>query len=223
MRLPLLYLMLLIIGSCSQKDSEKELKPYFSESEIRDLNLIADFFQNEFCGTTDRTKFGNCLTNALPKLVDWEHKYLRKKISWRKQKKLYSKISDSTFNKIWGICKNWLHSEPEYEYESICFSYDKTFIAFVKSLEESNPSMEGYGEKLEAVGTFAQTVHIMEDLSRSPENTDLDNRAVQILLSIHFLTENDLMKRDEKAIRLEKQELRKRELEHGKKTVPNNG
>ena len=51
----------------------------------------------------------------------------------------------------------------------------------------------------------------MEDLYSNPENTDLDSRAVQILLSIHFLTENDNYKRDKKAIRLENRKLRKLE------------
>ncbi len=82
--------------------------------------------------------------------------------------------------------------------------------------------MKGYANKLEAVGAFTPLVRIMEDLFHSPENTDLDNRGVQILLSIHFLTENDAMKRDEKAIRLAKERIRKLEQQNEKKTVPNN-
>ncbi len=90
MKLPLLYFMLLIFGCCSGQDSEMDLEPYFSESEIEDLNLIADFFQTEFCGTTDRTKFGSCVKTAIPKLVDWEQKYLGKK-SIGKNRKSYTR------------------------------------------------------------------------------------------------------------------------------------
>ncbi|CAN0594786.1 unnamed protein product [Ectocarpus sp. 12 AP-2014] len=209
--------MILIFGICLGQKSEKGLKPYFSESEIKDLNLITDFFQTELCGNTDRTKFGSCIAESKKDLTDWKLNYLEKKVGWRKQKKLYSKISNSTFNKIWSLCKTWRTIEPKYEYKTICFSQNKYFIGFVKFLAESNSSMEGYGEKLETVGRFTPTDEILYNLHNFPDGTDLDNRGVQILLAIHFLTENDLAKRDIKAIRLEKRDIRKRERKQRRK------
>ncbi len=206
-----LYFMFLIFGTCLGQNSNINLKPYFSKSEITDLNRIADFFQKEFCGTSERAKFRNCINSTIPKLVDEDQKYLKKKISWRKQKKLYTKISDSTFTKIWRLSSSTITIvEPEYEYERIGFSYNKSFMEFVRYLEDSNPSMKGYANKLEAVGRFTPLVSIMDDLYHHPENTDLNNRGVQILLAIHFLTENDQGKRDKKALQLEKRNLRKR-------------
>lgn len=224
MKFLFLYLMLLISVTCLGQRSEVDLKSYFSETEIKDLNLIADFFQKEFCGTSDRTKFGSCIKMALPKLVNWEQKYLQKKISWRKQKKIYSIVSDSTFSKIWGFCKiTLLGVEPNYKYESICFSYNKTFIEFVRSLEESNDAIKGYADKLESIGSFTPLKLIMDSIYNPLEDTDLDNRGVQILLAIHFLTKNDEMKRDKKAIRLQNRSRRIFERKFDKKKRSDKG
>ncbi|MGX1927769.1 hypothetical protein [Flagellimonas sp. 2504JD4-2] len=223
MKFPLLYFMFLIFGTCFGQNSKVDLKTYFSESEIKDLNLITDFFQTEFCGTKDWTKFGSCITKALPKLNDWEYKYLGEKISWRKQKRLYSKISDSTFNKIWTISNStFLVSKPKYEYKSIVFSYNPIVIGFIKELGKSNKFLEYYAEKLEAIGGFTNINLITESLAEHPQEWDLKDRNIQIFLAIHYLTQNDMLKRDRKVGRLEKRHMRSLNKEQ-KKTVPNKG
>ena len=128
-------ILVLLLNFCLLTFGQKEradLNDFFSKSEIMDLNLIADFLQTELCGTKDGTKFGNCIESSLPNLSDWKQTYIQDKISWRKQKKLYSKISDSTFHKIWNLCKTWRTIEPKYEYKSICFSQNENFIRFLK-------------------------------------------------------------------------------------------
>nr|WP_299214417.1 hypothetical protein [uncultured Allomuricauda sp.] len=209
----LLNLYLLTFGQKEKTD----LKDFFSKSEIQDLNLIADFLQTELCGTADRTKFGYCIKSSLPKLSDWKQTYIQDKISWRKQKKLYSKISDSTFQKIWGLCKTWRTIEPKYEYKSICFSQNENFIQFLKKVGESNPYLEGYGKKLENVGSFDSGNFLVWNIIEHPQNWNLEDRNVQIILAIHFLTQNDQQKRDKKAIRLEKRDIRKMERKQRRK------
>lgn len=216
-RKAILFILLISFFLTFGQKERTDLGSYFSKSEIADLNLITDFFQKELCGTSDRTKFGSCITESKADLADWKQNYLERKISWRKQKKLYSKISDSTFNKIWGLCKTWRTIEPKYEYKSICFSQNKIFLEFVNSLEDSSPSMKGYGKKIGNVGRFTSVEEIMYNLHEFPKGTDLDNRGVQILLAIHFLTENDQAKRDKKVIRLEKRDIRKRERDYRRK------
>lgn len=221
MKFPLLYFMLLIFGTCLGQNSQTDLKNYFSESEIKDLNLITDFFQSEFCGTTDKAKFGNCITSSLPKLNDWEYKYLKKKISWRKQRKLYSKITDSTYNKIWAICNSTLLvSEPEYKYKMICFNYNQILIDFIKDLGKSNRFLEDYTQKLENIGGFSNINLITISIAEYPKEWDLNDRNVQIFLAIHYLTQNDMLKRDRKVERLDKRHIRELNKK-SKKTVPN--
>ncbi|WP_350287338.1 hypothetical protein [uncultured Croceitalea sp.] len=213
--------MFLTFGTCLGQNSQVDLKAYFSESEITDLNMITDFFQSEFCGTTDRAKFGNCINSSFPKLNDWEYKHLRKKISWRKQKRLYSKISDSTFNKIWWISKaTFLVSKPEHEHEIIVFSYNEIVIDWIRALGKSNKFLEYYAEKLKAVGGFTNINHISISLIENSEEWNLKDRNVQIFLAIHYLTQNDMLKRDRKVGRLEKRHIRELNRK-AKKTEPN--
>lgn len=205
-------ILVILLNSCLLTFAQKEqtdLSNFFTKSEIEDLNMITDFFQSELCGNVDKTKFGNCLVNSIPDLLDWEQNYLEKKISWRKQKKLYSKISNSTFQKIWNFCKVWRTIEPKYEYQEICFSHNKTFLEFVKTLEEGSPLIKAYSERLENVGTFPFWRYFLGNVNEYPERIDLEDRGIQILIAIHFLTLNDQAKRDKKAIRLENRDLRK--------------
>ena len=71
------------------------------------------------------------------------------------------------------------------------------------------------------VGRFTPTDEILYTLHNFPDGTDLDNRGVQILLAIHFLTENDQAKRDKKAIRLEKRDIRKMKRKQRRKNKKN--
>ncbi|WP_047414096.1 hypothetical protein [Cellulophaga sp. Hel_I_12] len=209
MKFKLLYILLFVFGTCLGQKTELDLKNYFSKTEIKDLNLITDFFQEQICGTKDRGKFVECITKSLPELVDLENNYVRQKINYRNQKKLYSKISDSTFNKIWAICKTWREVDPKYEYQSICFSQNKLFIDFAKELGKSNKYLEYYAEKLQNIGAFDDGIFLASNIQKAPSNWNLENRNIQIMIAIHYLTQNDMLKRDRKAARLEKKDLRK--------------
>ena len=206
-------ILLLICFSCfltySQKN-QSDLTTWFSDSEIADLNLIADFLQEEICRNSDRDQFANCITISLPDLLSLG--YIQENISWRKQQKLYAKISDSTFYKIWSFydTRYEMKPKPEYIYKSIGFSGNTTFIKFVKALAESNPGMEGYGKQLEGHGTFGFIGQQIFVMGHNPDKIDLNNRGVQFLLAIEILTANDREQRDKKVKRLEKRYLRKR-------------
>jgi len=198
-------LFLLTYGQKKQTD----LSDFFTMSEIEDLNLIADFFQSELCGSMERSKFGNCINSSLFDLADWSQYYLQDNISWRKQKRLYKQISDSTFSKIWSLCKTWRLQEPKYEYETICFSQKQNFSEFLLALGKSNPYLKSYAIRLVNIGDFESGNFLVWDIVRNPKNWDLEDRNVQIALAVHFLTQNDRQKRDKKALRLEKRDLRK--------------
>ncbi len=69
----LLMFLFSAISQCFGQSDELDLKNNFSESEIVDLNKIADFFQSELCGSTDRTEFGKCLIEYYPSRRTWNY------------------------------------------------------------------------------------------------------------------------------------------------------
>ncbi|WP_430965316.1 hypothetical protein [Spongiimicrobium sp. 2-473A-2-J] len=205
------------------QNSELNLNNYFSETEIADLNRMTDFFQSELCGKTDRIEFGECLMVSFPENRELFQYCVSGQISYRKQKKLYKTLNNSTFKKIWALCPSTiLITEPEYEYQSICFSGDTQFLAFIKALGEQNEYLKYYGQKLERIGGFDSGTFLSESIIGQSEKWNLDNRNVQIFLAIHYLTHNDLENRDKKAKRLEKRYNRDM-IKKIKKTAPNKG
>lgn len=217
-----LYFLFLIFGPCLGQSSEVDFKTYFNENEIKDLNAIADFFQSELCGTKESTEFGECIKNLVPDIIDLENNYIEKNISYRKQKKLYRKISKNTFQKIWALCKSWRSKKPKYEYESLCYSFNPEFKAFVLELGKTSGYLSRYGETLE-LGGLGNTNFIASNIIEFPQSMNIEDRGVQIVFAIHYLTQNDHLKRDKKAVRLENRDLRKLNRKAKKKTVPNNG
>lgn len=201
--------------SFAQK-SQTEIRQFFSQSEIDDLDLITDFFQQQLCGTNDRKLFGKCITSNISELADWDQEFLRKKISWRKQKKMYKSISDATFNKIWAICNStYFLSKPEYQSKSICFSGNAQLIEYFKDLGKTNIFIDNYAKVLEATGSFSGVNQISFNLAEHPQQWDLEDRNIQIFLAFNYLTQNDRLKRDKKIGRLENRH--ERELQRNKK------
>ncbi|MDC6367193.1 MULTISPECIES: hypothetical protein [Flavobacteriaceae] len=82
-------------------------------------------------------------------------------------------------------------------------------MGFLKKVGQSNPYLEGYAEKLENVGSFESGKFLVWNIIEYPQNWNLEDRNVQIVLAIHFLTQNDKQKRDKKALRLEKRDIKK--------------
>ncbi|MFS4492402.1 hypothetical protein [Maribacter sp. 2308TA10-17] len=218
MKFPLLYSMFLTFVTCLGQSSQTDLKPYFSESQIMDLNLIADFFQSELCGDKDHAKYGKCMKDLVPKITDLEDNFIEKNISYRKQKRLYRTISKSTFEKIWAICKGTRLNEPVYKYESLCFSGNQKFTDFVLELGKTSGYLINYGQTLQS--GLGNGNYIANNIIDFPLSMNIEDRGVQIIFAIHYLTLNDNLKRDKKLTRLSKRDLRKLNRT-AKKTVPN--
>ena len=215
-------LIIILTSSCTLFGQQKQtdISEYFSESEVEGFNEIADFFQLQLCGTKDKEKFAKCFNLALPKLLDLDQNYIGRKISWKKQKKLYSKISDTCFETVWHICNSWRNIKPKHEYESICFGQSGVFLEFVQELGKTNLYLAYYEKKLKSNSTFDSGNYLVANINQNTANWNLNDRGVQVFLAIHFLTQNDALKRDKRATRLEKKDVRK--LNRKNKTVPYN-
>jgi hypothetical protein len=61
---------------------------------------------------------------------------------------------------------------------------------------------------LEAVGGLGNGNFIASNIIEFPKSMNIEDRGVQIVFAIHYLTLNDNQKRDKKAIRLEKKDLK---------------
>ncbi|PCJ92266.1 MAG: hypothetical protein COA50_15660 [Flavobacteriaceae bacterium] len=219
MKFQILFVLLFNFSTGIGQYSEVDLNVYFTDTEIKDLNTITDFFQSEICGTKDREKFGKCVRNLVPDISELGGNFIERTIRYRKQKKLYNQISKSTFQKVWHVCKTVM-VDQKYEFERLCFSGNSKFKNFVLELGKTSGYLSRYGQTLE-LGNMGNTNFIASNIVDFPKSMNIENRGVQIVFAIHYLTQNDHIKRDKKVKRLEKQGLRKLQRKYNKKTVPN--
>ncbi len=187
-----------------------DMSNFFTEQEILDLNKLTDFFQDELCDKSNGTDFKRCFLKSIPLGNELYFESLSEQISYRKQKRIFKSISDSTFNKIWNLCPTTiLISIPEYEFLSICFSGNNKLMEFLNAIGEQNEYVKYYAERLDNIGEFDHSYLLTENIKTKPEEWDLEDRNIQVFLAIHFLTQNDIENRNKKAKRLERKYNRK--------------
>ncbi|WP_188655211.1 hypothetical protein [Yeosuana aromativorans] len=168
----------------------------FSKEQIKDLEKITDFFKSQIC-ENQNSDFKTCFTNILPDLVEYGWQPILEKVDFEKQKELYSSISKSTFNEIWDFCKSRNLKTGE-EFKSTCSKYDGKYQKFVTELGEKNPQIKEYAEKLIGAGDFSPAPWLQWNIVDNPKAFDLNDPNIQVLISIHYLSQNDGQKRDEK-------------------------
>ncbi|MCI2230445.1 hypothetical protein MC378_14795 [Polaribacter sp. MSW13] len=197
----ILYILLFISQVSFGQEISTSLKNYFSIKEIKELNVITDFFQKELCGNSKRKNFGKCVKKIIPKIEKSGGTYIAKKINFRRQKNLLKKISLSTFRKIWSGCRNWSDYEPKYEYYSLCFSGNENYIKFVRELGKTSGYLMKYAETLD-VGGLGNLNFIATNILEYPKSMNIENRGVQIVFAIHYLTQNDILNKGKKAFKI---------------------
>lgn len=188
---------LILNYSCKSKDSNVELKNHFTENEIEDLILITDFFKEQICQNNTKSDFKECFEKILPELVDNGWQPILERVDFDLQKKLYDKISKSTFDKIWGFSKSWKYSDKT-EYKSIEVGTSGEYIDYLKEFGIKNEFIKEYTNGILSRGGIDGMGSLQNHIYQNPDDLDLNDLNNQIIISIHYLTQNDNEKRDER-------------------------
>jgi len=188
---------LILNYSCKRNDSNVELKNHFTKNEIEDLILITDFFKEQICQNNTKSDFKECFEKILPELVDKGWQPILERVDFDLQKKMYENISKSTFNKIWGISKSWKYPEKTV-YKSIGVGTVSNYIEYLKELGLKSEFIKVYTNGILALGGIDGMLSLQTHIYQNPNDLDLNDLNNQIIISIHYLTQNDNEKRDEK-------------------------
>ena len=203
MRYTAINILFLFLNISFSQNVTPELDKHFSLREIQELNIIADFFQDQICSDQPNSSFANCFLRSLPKIMDPERDYIGESINYEKQINLYQSLSESTINKIWTFCTYQRVDEPDTEWEQMCISDDPAISRFICDTGKSNEYYNTICQKLNIIQDFNDG-YLETNIKENPHLIDLNDRNVQILLSINYLTRNDIKKRDRKLVRVEK-------------------
>jgi len=193
-----------ILISCTSSEklelkSNKSISETFNESEIKDLQIILNFFNEQIC---DSKKLNNDSLNKCYEKYCSEIKSemnlkggFNPKIDYKKQLELYEKINKENFNKIWKIGKSYNLRTKE-NFKDLELNYNGKYLDFLKKYGEENKTIHSYYESIKNSGDISPSTSAILILNyKLFEPSDIRSK---LIIAIHYLTLNDDFNRNEK-------------------------
>jgi len=199
---------LLIIGlilgltNCSVRQDQladnKTFRKTFSKTEIKDLQLLFDFFNKSICSEEEAQDLTSCYKDFFKRMEKSEETGdIQLNIPFGKQQKIYEQFSDSTFFEIWNYGISYRHRDaPLDTFRTVYFAPDGKYLEFLKRTGKNDKVIENYYESVVAAGDIPPS--IIAGLLVNHKYYDIDDLRVKFIVAIHYLTLNDHFERKEK-------------------------
>ena len=187
---------LIILGvsliGCSPKEDSLELSEstslshVFSDSEIDELKVAFDFFNNELC---KGQKITNDCYQAFFQMLNKNNElgFVELPISYEAQQIMYQRISENLKSEVWS--RKWTKNGVD-TIGSIYISDKGRYMAYLEKCGETNDLLKIYlDDFISAGGIFPGMVEGYE--YEGNESVDF-----HLIMAIHFLTLNDQFERE---------------------------
>ena len=176
----------------------KTFRKTFSTTEIKDLQLLFDFFNESICSITIAQNLNDCYQeffSIMEKSVQTGNIQLN--IPFEKQTEIYERFSDSTFYKIWTFGKIWNYPEaPQDTFRRVYFTPNGKYLDFLKRTGRRNKVIRNYYEIALTTGDISPTM--IAGLLVNYRYFDIKDIRVKFIIAIHYLTLNDQFERKER-------------------------
>lgn len=200
----LLIFIFTLFNSCQNIKTTLELKNNFSHSQIKDLNKLTKFFNDEYL-KSDTNTFKYSFKKLFETVSYYGIDTLINQVNFHEQKRIYNSIS-STFKEVWEIKKGYDKEFDSIEY--IVPKYNGLFMNYLKDLSKSNPLGSYCYNSIREYGDFYHykfSIYIDNNF----EIIDFNDFNNQVIISIYYLSLVDDNERD--------QNLKSRRMEQLKK------
>ncbi|WP_458626403.1 hypothetical protein [Winogradskyella sp. PC D3.3] len=187
-------LILLITISCDTKYSTAELKSNFTNEEINDLKEIITFFVKNVCAEYD-SDLKKCFRKINHDSLTASGTGIWARIDFEEQKKMYNRISPSTFDKIWMYCESTYYPSGTKSKDICAVAFGK-YQNYLAELGKSNPRIAKYADRIQASGAFNGFDIQYYEILKPNSEFDLNDPNIQLILAIHYLSLNDEMTRN---------------------------
>lgn len=194
-KIVLLVFILTLNFSCKSQFHSVELDNNFTKNQIEDFQKMTVLFQTQIC-KDDKESFKNCFEKNLPLLLENGSNIITAKIDYNKQRQLYTSISESTFNEIWDFCKTQYRND-ERNYRTVCGKHQGKYQKFLKEVGQNNPHINDYYLSMISAGDFDNSGQLETAIYQFPNDFNLNDPNIQIILTIQYLTINDQENRKE--------------------------
>jgi hypothetical protein len=191
-RITSIFFIGLAIYGCSPSFESKELNSNFTKSELSDLQKLTDFFQSQMC--VDAANFKSCADSIVPQLIEHGYLPILENIDYQSQVQLYQTFESGLFSEIWSFCEN-RNFRSGITHHSVCLNADGKYVKFLADLSLRNSDLKEYYDLLISSGDWESMGLLETKLITNPKSYDLNDPCMQVLVSVHFLTQNDQQKR----------------------------
>ncbi len=193
---------MILISCTSSKSTElksnKTISETFNESEIKDLQIIFDFFNGQICDAknSNNDSLNKCYEKYCSEIKSEMNLKggFNPKIDYKKQLELYEKINKANFNKIWKIGKSYNLRTKE-NLIDLELNYNGKYLDFLKKYGEENKTIHSYYESIKNSGDISPSTSAILILNyKLFEPSDIRSK---LIIAIHYLTLNDDFNRKE--------------------------
>lgn len=181
------------LGSFNTSGQSSLTETIFNADQLEDLQKMTAFFSSQLCGPDFSAQ--TCLENSSKELAEYGWQPILENINFDEQLELYDSFESNIFNEIWTFCKSANPSE-DWERKSICYQPNGKYNAFLFKLGEKNLIIKAYHQDLLESGDFTGITRLENELFNKSGKLEL-NRSIQIILVIHYLSQNDQQNRIE--------------------------
>lgn len=193
---------LLALTNCSVSqdilEDNKTFKQTFSKTEIQDLQLLFDFFNESICSDRETQDLTNCYQDFFTRMEKSEETgEIQLNISFDEQQKIYDEFSDSTFNEIWTLCC-WrvFRENPMDTFRMVYINLEGKYFEFLKKTGDNDKVINQYFQTLQTAGDL--TPSLIAGLLVNHKYYNIEDIRVKLIVAIHYLTLNDQFNRLEK-------------------------
>ena len=181
----------------NELSSDNLINETFNKSEIKDLQHILDFFNNEICNSNIEN-LNDCYANYCLKIKTQIEKTVafNTNLNFEKQRKLYNQISNKTFKEIWRFQKSLPIHEEKDTLKYLGFNYEGKYRKFLNEYGKENNAVKKYGESYNVSADLGPSM--IAELSMNYESFKINELKTKLLIAIHYLTINDQSWRKEK-------------------------
>lgn len=176
--------------SCSSEKITKELENHFNSEKISELYKIIDFYKTQIGGLPD-DKFEIIFKKHLSEFEVNGSSSKIHSLDFDKQTQLYKTLDKEVFNDIWYYSKLFkVKYHKEYITTITQYQSQSNYQNFLGEVGKYNKHILEYKKIIEEFGVDT-TTWLEQTILMNPEEFNLADPNIQLIISIHYLTQND--------------------------------
>ncbi len=168
--------------------SNKQVSFVFNKTEIKDLEIILNFFEQNICKDFNND-YKSCYKSFNKRMLEEANNgKFGLIIPYDSQKRMYKRLNKALFNEIWSYGLSWKPKSKD-TIKIIGINFNGKYVNLLKKLGNSNASINKYYKDLQSSGDI--TPLMVNRLINEYDKYKIENIEIRLFYAIHYLILND--------------------------------